>query len=382
MKRRLALAAFLLLWSDVGYGLDLYRSEDVSFTLQGYYKNLFFSSRRRATDEAFVADLNRLRTDWRVRIKDILTVRALWDNEVIGGGFVDTEEFAARETLRNDPVPDMEYEIVRRKGFFYGQNFYRATAEIDPGFFKLTLGRQKIDWGIMRLLSPADLFTPLSLFDVEKGEKVGVTAANLSLPIASFRFNPVFAFDPDWDKTRLGGRMTRTAGRFDLSLFGGKFLKDRVVGFDFSGDVQKMGLRGEFLFDATTLSPNFVQGALGVDYGFENSLTLALEYFFNGQGGTGLLPGGALRTTANQIKSMHRNFLSFLIKYDITPLWSVSLQQVTDMTGGSFFISPETRTSFFSWMELVAGADFPVGRTGGEFTAVPNIYHLQTQFFF
>lgn len=380
--KSLLLTVFIFLVSCPSQAGEVYSSTNFSFDVKGYYKNLNFSSKRQATNTGFFADLNRVRVDGTARIFKIFDARVIWDNELISGNFMNTEEFGARQALRNSPYLDLDYEIARSNNFFYGQNFYRATAELDPGFLRLSVGRQKIDWGVMRLLSPVDLFTPISLFDVEKEEKVGETAANLSIPFGSLKINSVYAFNPDFDRSRIGGRITKTIGRFDVSALGGRFLRDGIFGFDFSGDVKGAGVRGELIYDLAGIGKDFVQFAGGMDYGFENTFYFALEYFFSSQATNTAATSLPFPATANQIKSVHKNFLSLLLKYDVTPLWTVSLQNITDMNGASFFINPETKYSFFSWLDFTTGVHLPVGRTGGEFTTIPYVYYFQTQLFF
>jgi hypothetical protein len=373
---------FLFFSFDV-LGVELLKTDDFSLSLKGYYKNLYFTSKRQATNTRFHADINRIRTEWDAVFWKVFSAKVIWDNELIGGDYVNSEEFAGRQTQRSNPYLDLDYEIARRNNFFYGQSFYRAYTRLDPGPFILTVGRQKIDWGVMRLFSPVDLFTRLPIFEVEKEERIGATAANLMIPVgASLRINPVYAFHPDFDRSRIAGRITKTVGRFDLSLLGGKFLRDEIFGFDFSGDVKDAGVRGEFIYDRADFGNDFVQLAAGVDYGFENTFYFAIEYFFNSQGTNNAATITPFPPTGTQIQSVHEHFIGLQLKYDLTPLWMVALENVVDVNGGSIFIYPETKYSVFEWMDLGAGAQIPVGKEGGEFTAVPNLFYFQTQLFF
>lgn len=375
--------AILLFVSPQAHGLELYKSDHFSLNLKGYYKNLYFTSKRQATDTWFHADLNRIRTEWDAEFLKIFSAKVVWDNELIAGNFVQTEEFGVRQARRSDPYLDLDYEIVREKNFYYGQGFHRAVLKIDPGPFILTVGRQRIGWGVMPLLSPADLFTQLPTFAVEKDEIVGVTAANLEIPIgSSLRINPVYVIHPDFDRSSIAGRIVKTVGRFDLSVLGGKFLQDEIFGFGFAGDVKKAGVRGEFIFDRAEASRNFVQGAVGFDYGFENTFYIGMEYFFDGLGAGGVAAITPFSVPGVQIQTRHKHFLGLMLKYDITPLWIVMHQAVVDLEGGSAFLNPETKYFVFSWLELTAGAQLPFGKGGGEFTAIPNLYYFQTQLFF
>lgn len=384
LLRRLASGAFLInVLISPASAFEIHRSEHVSLGLKGYYKNLNFASNRATNNDFFLADLNRVRTEWDARFWKILSAKLIWDNEFIGGNYVNTEEFASRQAQRDVPYLNMDYELVRKKDFFYGQNFYRAYLQLDPGFFTLKVGRQKIDWGVMRLFSPVDLFTRIPIFDVEKEERVGTTAANLTVPMGSkTRINPVYAFDSRWDRSRLGARLTQTVGHFDLSASGGRFLRDTVIGFDISGDVKKAGVRGELSYDHAAVGRNFVQFSAGIDYGFENTFYFALEYLFNGQGTNNLAALPVFPPTANQIRTVHKNFIGLRTKYDITPIWFFTMETVVDVNGASLFLNPETKYSILSWLDVASGLQIPVGKGGGEFTSLPNVYYLQTQLFF
>lgn len=374
---------FILFLVSPAQAFEIHRSEQVSLELKGYYKNLNLFSNRSTNNDFFLADLNRVRTEWDARFFKILSAKVIWDNELIGGNYVNTEEFASRQAQRDAPYLNMDYELVRKNDFFYGQNFYRAYLQFDPGFFTLKVGRQKIDWGVMRLFSPVDLFTRIPIFDVEKEERVGTTAGNLTVPIGSkTRINPVYAFDSRWDRSRLGARLTQTVGHFDLSASGGRFLRDTVIGFDISGDVKKAGVRGELSYDRAAVGRNFVQFSAGIDYGFENTFYFALEYFFNGQGTNNILALPVFPPTANPIQTVHKNFIGLQTRYEISPLWLTSMTTVVDVNGGSLFVNPETKYSVLSWLDLTGGVQIPVGKVAGEFTAIPNVYYLQTQLFF
>lgn len=381
MKKYFFFLIFLLL-PRFAHSFFLYHSEDVSFSLKGYYKNLYFTTQSQGTGDRLHADLNRIRTEWDAKFWKKLSAKVIWDNEIIAGNYVNSPEFAFRQAQRNIPYGDLDYELVRQRDFFYGQHFYRAYARLDLDPVVFIAGRQKIDWGVMRLFSPTDLFTRLPIFDIEKDERVGVTAANVTVtPMTGLKINAVYAIDPDIDQSRIGGRITKTLGRFDVSALGGRFLQDEMVGFDLTGDVKKAGVRGEFIYDHAQFAKDFVQLAAGVDYGWENSLYVAVEYFFNGQA-TNTFVATPLLPLGTQIQSRHKHFVSLQLKYDITPLWKVMLMNVVDVAGGSFFVNPETRYAPLSWLEFTGGAHVPIGRARGEFTAIPNVYYLQTQMFF
>lgn len=383
MKKILFFLFSFFLFQPFALSYNLVSTSDFSLKLKGSYKNLQFNTRRQSNNDLLEANLNRLRTQWDAKLLKVFSAQVIWDNELIFGNYIDSEAFQARQSSRDVPYGDLEYELSQGHNVFYGQNFYRAYGELNLDILNIRVGRQKIEWGIMRLFSPGDLFHPLPIFDVEKMERVGSTAANvLFTPWEGTKINAVYAFDQSQDRSRIAGRVTKTLGHFDVSAFGGKFLRDHIAGFDFTGDLLKAGVRGEFYFNDADLGNNFIQASTGIDYGFTNTLYVAVEYFYNGQGTNNALTAPLLLTSAAQIRSIHKNFSGVQLKYDLTPLWTASFMTIADLNGGSFFINPETKYSFKEWLDVTAGAHFPIGQSSGEFTAVPNLYYLQTQIFF
>lgn len=376
----------ILGWSSAAQAkTSLVDTEKFKLTLQGYYKNLFFTSNDLVADTRYYGDVNRLRTDWDMKAWSWLSAKVIWDNEVILGNYVQAFDFAASESLRDSPQMNLYYNIVQKKNFYYGQNFYRAYLKIAPKPLTLIAGRQKIDWGVARILSPTDLYTPLSTFALEPTEKVGTDAANLTIPITkSTKLNAVYSINRHFSSSRTGATLTQTIGRFDVTALGGRFLKDTILGFNFTGDIKNVGVRGEFIYDFSVSGGNFAQLTAGMDYGFANSFTIIAEYFFNGQASDTFSPTFLLTPlpTANQIQTQHSQFIALQMKYDITPLLTPSLLTTWDILGSSVFVRPEIKYSVLSWMDLTAFAHFPMGKAGGDFTSLPNVYAFQLQMFY
>lgn len=363
---------------------DLVRGADGFLTLHGYYKNLIFTSKRAASGDPYIADLSRLRLDLEASLFKILSARVIWDNEWIGGDYVATEEFAARQRTRNSSYLNLDYEISREHNFFYGQNLYRATLTVDTDFLFLRLGRQKIDWGVARLLSPNDLFTPLTIFNVERAEKVGVDAASLRIPFgATSGIHLVHAVHEDFDRARTAGRITYTLWRFDISAGFGRFQRDWIGGIDFSGDIWDIGWRGELTYNRSDVGDDFFQAAFGLDYAWPNTFYLLFEYFYNGQATNRVIPGAPQSIPGAQpIKTSHQNFLSTQVSYDFTPIIKGNLFAIVDLNGGSAFISPELVYGVLPWLDWTFGVHLFFGRETGEFTPVPHVYYSEAKLFF
>lgn len=366
------------------FAFSIVKTEDFSLSLKGYYKNLSLASRETINGDPYFGNLNRLRLDFDSQFLKYFSVKLIWDNEWIGGDWVNTLEFDTRQALRDSEFFNLNWPLVEKKNFYYQQDLYRVYLKFDPGFLSLIFGRQKIDWGAAHLFSPSDLFTPLTLFDVEKEEKLGVDAANLLIPIgSSAKLNLIYTVQDDIDKSRTALRFTKTVKHFDVSVYGGRFLQDVIFGADTSGEIGGMGIRGEVSYNVAEYGPNFAQLALEVDYGFANSFYVLGGYFYNGQAPNQQIPFfNFLNNSAQPIQTQYQHFLDTQLSYDITPLWKTNLVIVYDLLGTSFFINPEMSYSVTSWFDLSGGAQLAAGRSQGEFGQFRNLYYLEARLSF
>lgn len=383
MFRKLFIFALLLLPSPL-FAFSLVKSEDFSLSMKGYYKNLSLASREMVDGDPYFGNLNRLRLEFDSEFLKYFSLKLIWDNEWIAGDWVNTLEFDTRQALRDSEYFNLNWPLSEKKNFFYQQDLYRAYLKFDPGFLSLVFGRQRVPWGAAHLFSPSDLFTPLTLFDVEKEEKLGVDAVNLLVPVGKAgKFNFVYTLQNAFDKSRTALRYTQTIKHFDVSVYGGRFLQDVIFGADTSGEIGGMGIRGEVSYNVAEYGPDFAQLALEADYGFANSLYILGGYFYNGQAPNQQIPFfNFLNNSAQPIQTQYQHFLEAQVGYDITPLWKTNLLIVYDLLGTSFFINPEMSYSITSWCNLTGGAQLAAGRSQGEFGQLRNLYYLEARLSF
>lgn len=383
MLQRIFIFIFFLLPSSFLstplFAFSIVKTEDFSLALKGYYKNISIASVEILNGNPYYGNLNRLRLEFDTEFFKYFSSKLVWDNEWIAGDWINTLEFDTRQAIRDSEYFNLNWNLVKKKNFYYQQDLYRAYLKFDPGFLSFIFGRQRIAWGSAHLFSPSDLFTPLTLFDVEKDEKWGVDAANLLIPLgSSAKLNLVYTLQNSINKSREALRLTKTIKHFDVSAYGGRFLQDIILGADTSGEIGGMGLRGEFSYNIAKFGKNFAQLSLEADYAWANSFYLLGGYFYNGQAPNRLIPFFVFQNNSAQpIQTQYQHFLDTQLRYDFTPLFKGNLLIVYDLLGTSFFINPEFSYSITSWFDLSWGAQLSAGRSQGEFTQIPKLYYVQ-----
>lgn len=364
--------------AEVGYYNDFPDQKDYSWRLKGYYKNLAMGSETIDGRDYFV-DLNRLRLELTGTWREMLSLRLIYDHEGLLGNYLHTDEFRQIKSAQDQDILDLTWDINDGRDFFWRHTFYRGFLKYESERLNITLGRQRIAWGTGRFWNPTDIFNPFNPLQVERDERTGVDALNLEWflgPLSSASL--VYAPQTSSHMSKAAAKFKTTVSDVDLSLMGGKFRRDAVLGFDFSGTIKGGGIRGEGTFTFAYKRSDYARFVLSYDYAFRNTFYILLEYFYNG----GPFPQFNLIDFTRELATLKRNFLGSNLGYDITPLLRADVYLIYDFDGSGIFIYPNLQYSITSNTYVSLGAQLFKNRKNSEFEFYKDLYFLQLQYFF
>ena len=146
------------------------------------------------SDEHIFYDFNRLRSD--IGIKDSsgqISLKAIGDIETyLSESFIDTDAYNLIEDADPD-LPFNPYFNVVTEDFLFGRFYlYRVYTEFKKDKSNLTLGLQRIAFGVGRLWNPTDTFNPIDALSVEPQERPGVFAVNFIQHLTDFSSQYLF----------------------------------------------------------------------------------------------------------------------------------------------------------------------------------------------
>ena len=90
-------------------------------------------------------------------------------------------EFIRSREQKNTSSWDADVTSVDNDHVYLRHALFRAYAKYYSPNLQVTLGKQGIDWGVMRFYSPNDIFNTVGPIDLEREERVGVDAINCQL---------------------------------------------------------------------------------------------------------------------------------------------------------------------------------------------------------
>ncbi|GMR21107.1 MAG: hypothetical protein BMS9Abin36_1706 [Gammaproteobacteria bacterium] len=350
----------------------------------GYYKNLFVSSRTLSLfppAESYLLDLNRLRVKLDGNLGDRTSFDIQYDNEVLLGDYLGTTQFSAIKDLQPDTYFALERNYIDSENLYASHRLYRAYVTLAFPEADLRVGRQRIAWGTAMLWNPMDLLNPFNPIQLEREERQGIDAALLdwNYDVLS-RVSLVYARQRSGSSAAARWRTNQKG--FDLSFMAGRFRDDTVAGFDFSGQVGNIGVKGEITRTDMADEDSFIRAVVGADYTFANTLSLNLELYFNGQGSPDTAGYDFSRLVTGEVQSLARRYVGGYLGYDITPLLRWDNYLIFNLDDDSVFLAPNLAYSLSDNMEVTAGVQAFNGDPGTEYGTLENLYYLQFQLFF
>ena len=347
--------------------------DENNLSLSGHYRNLLIYSKTTVNKEDYYLDSNRLRVEAQGEAGHFFSCNIQYDNVIAFGDYLETGEFAAIEANTNQTSSrtylDLDDEISRRDRLRWNHSLHRAYVKIKGGNVDLTIGRQRIPWGRGGFFSPLDIFNPLSPTAMERGEREGVDGVVMELS-SGIVSNASLVYLPMKNSSdTFAAKLETLIGSYDIALAAGRHVGVDFTGANFTGYVGDAGFKGELVFSRDNYADN-LNWLLSGNYGFDNSLTIMVEYFYS--------DGGSL----HPISYDGENYVGVDVGYDLTPLTRFENLLIFSLSDGSRFYSPYLTSSFRENMDLTLGMQSFSGDGGDEYGDSENIIYTQFTFFF
>ncbi len=300
----------------------------------------------------------------------------------------------------------------------------RANVKMALSNADLTAGRQPITFGKAYFWNPLDVFLPFDPLQFDRDYKPGVDAARLDVSWSPFsglnliavagrevdasgRFlNNGSFLDASWYGSAMLAHAFTTYAGWDLALQGGKIYGGWQLGGGLVGEIGPVETRVEAAYfwarsgseplagpPAGDLIEDNFTAVVGVGHRFDNTLTLQLEYFYNGAGDPEDLNTSFSRFTTGNILQMSRNLTGFLISYEFLSIVVGQLIWLQSWDDPSSSIQPILSWSATDNIDLVFGANVNLGerptetpamtpKVRSEFGTFPNLYFFQFKWYF
>ncbi len=244
-----------------------------------------------------VVDLDSLITDNlihnRIRFKaylsDKITTVIEMRNRIFYGEATKLTSFLGSSLDFDNGVIDMSYVSLDRKSVVIHSILDRAFMKYSEEKWELTLGRQRINWGVNLAFNPHDLFNAYSLVDFDYQERPGADAVRFQYyknELSSFE--TAIQFGKSLDSSVIAGLWKINKWEYDFQFLIANYYHDIVLGTAWAGNLKKAGFKTELSYFQP--KNNFLEssGALSlsstIDYSFKKGTYINGSVLYNSSG--------------------------------------------------------------------------------------------------
>jgi hypothetical protein len=298
----------------------------------------------------------------------------------------------------------------------------RFNAKNALSWADITVGRQAITFGKAYFWNPLDIFLPFDPRQFDRDYKAGVDALRVDIPLGSFtginlitvagreldssgEFIDDGTLNASWYGSTVLGRVFTTLKGWDLALQGGKIYGGYQLGSGLVGEIGPIEARAEASYfwaqDSEPL-PAPLEGDLvedaftavvGFGHRFDNTLTVEIEYFYNGAGESNDLDESFVRSRSGSSLQISRHLSGLLVSYEFLPIITGQLTALYSWEDPSGQIQPILTWSPSDNTEVLVGASINFGdrpeqsSTGqpqlqSEFGTFPDFYFMEFKLYF
>jgi hypothetical protein len=358
------------------------------FTVNGYIKYLDEVSFAGSATQLETVDLLHNRLNFRYQPDSSFNFRLEVRNRLYYGELVQNyTDFAALETSNTETI-DLSKNWVNQNAVLFNSTIDRASAEYLNGKWDITLGRQRINWGISTVWTPNDIFNTFNYFDFDYEERPGTDAARVQ-----YNFTPSSSLDMAYSPGSVPQENIEALmyhfnnWGYDFQAFSGVYHEDFTAGLGWAGNIAGAGFKGE----ASYFTPyqhfsdsSSIAASLSFDYGFSNGIYVIVSGLYS-SGGTDSIPNIAQLTT-EQLSA--KNIFPFKytgfaeISYSFTPILKASLGGMYSPSGNSIIILPTVTYSISdNWVLDLIGQSF-FSEQGADYRPLGNGVYMRIKWGF
>lgn len=228
------------------------RAQDSSRTtileFKGYLKDLQSLGYIDKPDSLSSNTLIHNRLNFKLNLTQHFTATLELRNRVFLGDQVRNPYFSKALAGQNEPVK-LSFTWLDRQRIVANTMLDRAYVRYSAKQLDITLGQQRINWGISTIWNPNDIFNAYNFLDFDYDERPGREAARVQY-YGRRGAKAELAWKPGVDKNdNIGALMYRfNKHKYDVQVLAGVVQKDYVAGAGWAGNIKDAGFKGEISY--------------------------------------------------------------------------------------------------------------------------------------
>jgi len=293
----------------------------------------------------------------------------------------------------DDGLVDLSHFIVDNTNFKLHSMIDRFWLKYQKDKIEISIGRQRVNWGINTIWNSNDLFNAYNFIDFDYIERPGSDVIRFQ-----YTGDNLSSFDLVYKPTKNDGSVIAALYKinkmgYDFQFLAANYYEDVALGGGWAGNLKNAGFKGEFTyFVAKNLlvdgvdQDNSISLSSSVDYSFKNGFYILGSYLYNSNGFSdpSVFSLGSLTENVLSSKNLMPSKNSYLIQASkpITPAINSSLTLLYGQGVNFMFISPNITYDINKSFDLNFIGQFFYGEMDGDFQNLMKGIYLQLRYSF
>ena len=334
--------------------------------VSGYVKNLH--------EFSFVDNLNQLqwtsllhnRLNFKYTPSDEIKVRLELRNRLFYGDNVKKIVGFSELISQDDGMVDLSWNGINDGNLLFNTIIDRALINYTKGNWDITIGRQRVNWGMNLIWNANDIFNSYNFLDFDYEERPGSDAVRVQYYLDDFtKIELAVKKGRSEDDHIVAVLYKFNKWSYDIQLIIGVYKEDWVLGAGWAGNLKDAGFKGEVSYfvpyKSYFNSENVLSASISIDYGFKKGLYLNSSILYNSSVNKASNALDILVYSNLSAKNlMPYEFSGFLqLAKEFTPILKGTFSTIYSPTNHSVIIMPSLEYSIATnWMLNFTGQSF------------------------
>ena len=246
--------------------------------------------------------------------------------------------------------------------FLLKQNLDRLYFSFASDFAELKIGRQAVNLGASRFVSPVDVLVPYDQQEILREDRVGVDAVKIRKSlgdISELEFGVLLGKKAKQDTSAFYFLARSNFYKTDFTLIGMSYLENELLGLQFAGSLYQAGYWIEIAYNDMA-KIDYTRASTGLEYQINKDFIVMAEYHYNGAGKSeesnylAMVSSEAVSKGAVYLLAKH--YMGLGLTYQLTPLHSISASNFLNLNDNSTLLNAKYSWSFKQDLSFNAGA--------------------------
>lgn len=287
------------------------------------------------------------------------TIRLELRNRWFYGDEVTNSANFSHTISKDNGIVDMSWNILNEGKLLFNTTIDRALIDYSSGDWEVTIGRQRVNWGMNLIWNPNDIFNTYNFLDFDYEERPGSDAVRVQYYLGDSRKIEFAAKKGKGNNDHMVAVMYKfNKWLYDIQLLSGINQEDWIIGVGWAGNLDNAGFKGELSYfvphETYFNSKNVLSASISVDYGFKKGLYINGSVLYNSSGNLSITDLGSLGYGNLSAKNlMPYEFSSFLqLAKEFTPIVRGTLSTVYSPYNDAVILMPSVNCSIDSNWEF------------------------------